>query len=64
MHYVSCSSFYGVHAATPGVTAGGGGAAVPMKMEQLRAVAVLVATAAQPVVVTLDKVTVTFWEGP
>jgi hypothetical protein len=35
-----------------------------MKTAQLRVVAVLVATADQPVLVTLAKVTVTFCEGP
>ena len=64
LHCVNQASVYEVQAATPGVLAGAGGAAVPMKMAQLRDVAVLVATAAQPVLVTLDKMIVTFCEGP
>ena len=64
MHRVKPRLFYGVQPATPGVVAGASAAAVPMKMAQVREVAVLVATAAQPVVVTLDKVTVTFCDGP
>ena len=58
------ASSYGVQAATPGVVAGAGGAADPMKMAHVRDVDVLVATAAHPVAVTLDNVTVTFCEGP
>jgi hypothetical protein len=55
---------YGVQAAMPGVVAGAGGAAVPMKMAQVRVVLVLEATAAQPVLVTLDRVIATLADGP
>lgn len=55
---------YGVQAAMPGVVAGAGGAAVPMKMAHVREVLVLEATAAQPVLVTLDRVIDTLADGP
>ncbi len=55
---------YGVQATSPSSVAGAGGAAVPMKMAQVRDELGVLATAAQPVLVTPDRVTMLFPEGP
>ena len=52
------------HLTCPSITAGGGGAAPPIKMAQVLRVLVCLVTAAQPAPVTLESVTETPDETP